>query len=71
MELAWYLTKCVNTPFIVGYLHCQYLNAYDPKRGFLKQGLLDENGILREPLSKILRTVNLNALNIVETELRN
>lgn len=67
--LEKYITECANKAYIVGYLHCQYLDAYDHRRGLLKQGLLNMEGERHEPLSGIIRAANLNALSLVRSGL--
>lgn len=64
-----YITECANTPYIVGYMHCQYLDAYDADRGLLKQGLINKDGERHEPLCGMLRSTNLKALRIIKSEL--
>ncbi|MEM9883062.1 MAG: hypothetical protein AAF800_09120 [Planctomycetota bacterium] len=39
-----YLCDAAATPYVIGYGRCQYLSVFDPKRGLLKQGLLQEDG---------------------------
>ena len=64
-----YIIECSKIPYIIGYLHCQYLDAYDAKRGLLKQGLLSETGERHEPLCGIIRSANLKALTSIKSDL--
>jgi len=64
-----YIMQAAKTPYIVGYLKCQYLNVYDPRRGLLKQGLLSENGKMHQPYADLIKQANAEALSWVQNEL--
>lgn len=64
--LTRYIAESAKKQFILGYVHCQYLDAYDPRRGLMKQGLVGSNGKRHEPLSSYIREANRKALEIVK-----
>ncbi len=67
--LARYINATARTPYIVSYSHCQYLDTYDPNRGLLKQGLLNDQGEFHQPYCELISTANAEALKFVEKEL--
>lgn len=69
--LTQYIRESVQQNFIIGYVHCQYLDAYDPRRGLMKQGLVSGEGERHEPLSTYIRQANGNALELVKKALLN
>jgi len=64
-----YILDCANQQYMIGYNHCMYLSAYDPQRGLLKQGLLDENGEMHQPLCSLIKQANEEALKVVKKDL--
>ncbi|NND07888.1 MAG: hypothetical protein HKN87_16035 [Saprospiraceae bacterium] len=60
-----YLIASASQPYILGYQRCQYIDFYDPQRGLLKQGLVDENGNRHGIYSKAIAQANQRALQIV------
>lgn len=66
---ARYILQAAKTPYIIGYMNCQYLDAYDPRRGLLKQGLLDKNGEMHESFCTLLKEANAKALNWIWNDL--
>lgn len=64
-----YIMQVAKTPYIIGYMNCQYLDAYDPSRGLLKQGLLAKNGKMHQPYADLIKQANNEALHWIRNEL--
>ncbi len=64
-----YILQTSKTPYIVGYMNCQYLDAYDPRRGLLKQGLLGKDGKMHQPYADAIKNANMEALHWIQKDL--
>ncbi|MEM6317372.1 MAG: hypothetical protein AAF960_06860 [Bacteroidota bacterium] len=66
-----YILQAAKTPYILGYMNCQYLDTYDSSRGLLKQGLLDKNGQRHQSYADLIKRANAAALGLVREQLAN
>lgn len=64
-----YIMQAAKTSFIIGYMNCQYLDAFDPSRGLLKQGLLDTGGKMHQPYADMIKQANEEALIWIRNDL--
>lgn len=62
---ARYMLEAASQAYLIGYNRCQYIDHYDPARGLLKQGLLNENGNIHETLSKAIADINNRIFEMV------